>query len=275
MQLICLLMNAAFAWTVPMDADKWYVVNDTVMGGVSESAVDAREEGGVLFNGTLSLDNNGGFTSTRTEAVPADWAEVSALTLRVVGDGRNYIATVRTRRSEMRRIYYRQPFSTKAGEEQDIVLPIDGFQAYAFGRRVPSAPTLAMLKGQIGSVGVMLADKTPGRFSLTLLGVASIKGEGEGIAVSPLDSHSVSYVFQEAIEQGVPLFNGGQPERCADIYSTAIVNVLLLVSEKMSSEEILQLKEALNKSRSAKTEEERAWVLRRAMDRVILNASTN
>ncbi len=82
-------------------------------------------------------------------------------------------------------------------------------------------------------------------------------------------------MFQEAIERGVPLFNGGEPERCADIYSTAIVNVLLLVPEKMSGQDRLLLKNALNKSRRAETQEERAWILRRAMDGVILNTSTN
>ena len=276
MQLLFLLMSStAFAWTASMDADNWYVVNDTVMGGVSQSDVDTRKEGGVLFNGTLSLENNGGFTSARTEEVPADWENVSALKFRIVGDGRNYIATVRTQRREMRRIYYRQPFSTKAGEEQEIVLPIGDFEAYAFGRRVPSSPTLSMLKGQIGSVGVMLADKKPGRFSLALLEVTGVEGESKSEDASSLRARSVSYVFQEAIERGVPLFNGGEPERCADIYSTAIVNVLLLVPEKMSGQDRLLLKNALNKSRRAETQEERAWILRRAMDGVILNTSTN
>jgi hypothetical protein len=276
MHLLFLLMSsAAFAWTASMDADNWYVVNDTVMGGVSQSDVDTRKEGGVVFNGTLSLDNNGGFTSARTEEIPADWGKVLALKFRIVGDGRDYIATVRTRRREMRRIYYRQAFSTKAGEEQEIILPIGDFQAYAFGRRVSSSPTLSMLKDQIGSVGVMLADKKPGQFSLALLEVVGVEGEGQPEAISPLRSRSVSYVFQEAIEQGVPLFNGGEPDRCADIYRTAIVNVLLLVPEEMNDNDRLQLKDALNMSRKAATQTERAWVLRRAMDSVIVNASTN
>lgn len=275
MYLLLAIMNTAFAWTASMDAEDWYVVNDTVMGGVSQSAVDIRKDGGVLFSGKLSLENNGGFTSARTEEIPSDWSGSAALKFHIVGDGRDYIATVRTRRREMRRIYYRQPFSTKAGEEQEIVLPIEDFQAYSFGRRVPSAPTLAMLKGQVGSVGVMLADKKPGRFSLALLEIASIDRAEGGESTDSSTPQSVSYVFQEAIEQGVPLFNGGEPERCADIYSTAIVTVLLLVPETMSIEGRGVLKAALNQSRLAGSESERAWILRRAMDQIILEASTN
>ena len=43
----------------------WYIVNDDVMGGISKSYLSINEEKNLIFNGYLSLENNGGFASSR------------------------------------------------------------------------------------------------------------------------------------------------------------------------------------------------------------------
>ena len=43
----------------------WYIINDGVMGGLSRGKAMIGEDG-LLFYGTVSLDNNGGFTSLRS-----------------------------------------------------------------------------------------------------------------------------------------------------------------------------------------------------------------
>ena len=43
----------------------WIIVNDSVMGGLSKSKVTFTENG-LVFKGTLSLQNNGGFASIRS-----------------------------------------------------------------------------------------------------------------------------------------------------------------------------------------------------------------
>ena len=43
----------------------WYIVNDGVMGGLSKGNASIGKDG-LLFYGTVSLDNNGGFTSLRS-----------------------------------------------------------------------------------------------------------------------------------------------------------------------------------------------------------------
>ena len=48
-----------------------------------------------------------------------------------------------------------------------------------------------------------------------------------------------------AIAQGAPLYNGGSPERCADIYQTAIVSILMLSSDELSESERETLVEGL------------------------------
>ena len=39
----------------------WNIVNDDVMGGISKSYLSLNDEKNLVFNGYLSLDNNGGF----------------------------------------------------------------------------------------------------------------------------------------------------------------------------------------------------------------------
>ena len=43
----------------------WNIVNDDVMGGISKSYLSLNDEKNLVFNGYLSLDNNGGFASCR------------------------------------------------------------------------------------------------------------------------------------------------------------------------------------------------------------------
>jgi monofunctional biosynthetic peptidoglycan transglycosylase len=258
-------MSTAFAWTEPTEASDWYVVNDTVMGGVSQSSVEEHPDQGLVFSGILSLDNNGGFTSARTEALPGDFEGVSAIRMRIKGDGRRYIATVRTQSRAMRRIYYRQAFDTTAGQTMDIDLPIADFRAYAFGTRVPSAPALADVRGQIGSVGVMLADKQPGAFNLQIMQLTAVSAGGNTQTPTARPA-SIEALFSMAIETGVPLFNQGRADRCADVYETAILSALLLAPDRLSDSQRSRLSQAVRSSQRDASESDRAWTLRKAMD---------
>lgn len=47
------------------DLKDWTIVNDGVMGGVSQSSIQLNDEGNAVFRGEISLDNNGGFASVR------------------------------------------------------------------------------------------------------------------------------------------------------------------------------------------------------------------
>lgn len=68
------------------------VINDGVMGGVSTSRLSP-VAGAMLFEGELSVENNGGFASFRGAVrLPAEFA---ALLLTVRGDGRRYRLTLK------------------------------------------------------------------------------------------------------------------------------------------------------------------------------------
>ena len=269
MWLIAAMMTTAFAWTSATNADEWTIVNDTVMGGVSQATVTDHPKGGVVFSGVLSLDNNGGFTSTRTAAVPDDWSGVSAIAMQVQGDGRRYIATVRTNNRSMRRIYYRQAFDTDPEAATNVVLPLDEFEAYTFGRRVPGAPSLREVTTQIGSVGVMLADKQPGPFELRIDSLAAVQGAPPP-ELAALEPVSIAAALQRAIETGVPLYNAGRADRCGDVYETAITSILLLAPDQLSEPQQSRLIRALQTARKDDSASARAWTLRRAIDATML-----
>ncbi len=43
----------------------WIIVNDGVMGGLSQSEIHLNKDGHAVFYGSISLENNGGFASVR------------------------------------------------------------------------------------------------------------------------------------------------------------------------------------------------------------------
>jgi hypothetical protein len=76
------------------DAD-WRIINDTVMGGMSSSRFRILK-GLAVFEGQVSLENNGGFASVRSQPGNDDLSKTRGLLLRVRGDGKSYSFRLRT-----------------------------------------------------------------------------------------------------------------------------------------------------------------------------------
>ena len=254
---------------LPLHSATWSVVNDTVMGGVSDADLMEADGDAMVFSGNLSLDNNGGFTSTRMTLDNPDWSDSSQLILRLKGDGRQYIATLRPRDRRLRRIYYRAVVQTEDDSELEVTIPFSDFRAYAYGTPVPAAPPLSTQLTTLGSVGFMLADKQPGPFMLQILEISPTGSAQTSATQTVRTAARISELFAAAIKEGVPLFNSGQSDRCADIYQTAIVSVVLLAPDKLSDAEMLLLTGALQSAKRATDQADRAWTLRKAMDGVM------
>ena len=54
-----------FDFNKKSDLQDWIIVNDVVMGGRSSSTFKLDEDGEGVFEGNISLENNGGFSSLR------------------------------------------------------------------------------------------------------------------------------------------------------------------------------------------------------------------
>ncbi len=152
---------------VPLE---WWVVNDTVMGGRSSSQWSDTGDSPAVFDGYLSLENNGGFTSVRSSQVVGLSPEHTTIRVRVRGDGRSYKFALRTSRIG-RGVSYQYEFSTQSGEWIEADLPLSEFVPRWRGRRVSGAP--ALRPQDVLSVGFLLADKSEGRFRLEVAEISA------------------------------------------------------------------------------------------------------
>lgn len=145
-----------------LDPEAWRSINDGVMGGVSSGAMTAGADG-LVFEGELSLENNGGFASVRRR-LDADLTAATGLQLTVRGDGRTY--QVRFRQDErFDGIAWRAEFSA-SDQWQTVTLDFADFEPVFRGRRVIDAGPVS--PPEIRQVGFMVADKTPGPFRLEI-----------------------------------------------------------------------------------------------------------
>ena len=147
------------------DEASWPSIDDVVMGGVSRSEMTL-SDGVAIFQGRLSLENNGGFASVRSRpirrALPAD---VESFVLRVRGDGRTYGFRLRTNRA-FDGVSYQVQFPTRAEEWTEVSVGITELEPVFRGRLVRGYAPLRV--EEIQTFGFILADKNPGEFRLEI-----------------------------------------------------------------------------------------------------------
>jgi monofunctional biosynthetic peptidoglycan transglycosylase len=130
------------------------------------------ENGVAVFKGNVSLENNGGFASTRSTPADHDLSGYEGLVLRVQGDGKRYGVRLRTSRA-FDGVNYQAEIQPPANEWRDIRVPFADFEPVFRGRSVPSAPPLD--PGQVRTFGFLIAWKQEGtfRFEVARIGAYS------------------------------------------------------------------------------------------------------
>jgi monofunctional biosynthetic peptidoglycan transglycosylase len=144
------------------------------MGGVSTSHFEILPNGGAVFSGVVSLENNGGFASVRSSVVRENLSGFRALVLRVRGDGRRYKFTARTE-SGFNTPIYQCAFTTKPGQWEEHRLLGKDFVPTFRGRVLSDLPPLNPAK--VLSVGFLIADKQAGPFRLEICWVKAGREE--------------------------------------------------------------------------------------------------
>ncbi len=161
-----------FNFADPAAAGRWASIDDPVMGGRSRSTA-AVQSGALVFSGTLSLENNGGFASVRAraDASQANLNPYTAVRLRVRGDGSTYIFALDSVSDP--RLTYWQRFPTTPGAWLEVTLPLRGFEPQWRGYTPRNAPALDP-RG-ILSYGFYIADKQAGPFRLEVARIEAVR----------------------------------------------------------------------------------------------------
>ncbi len=151
-------------------APAWNAIDDRIMGGLSQSQPEYIDGVGMRFSGHVSLENNGGFASIRSEVVDYDLSAYNGLKLRLRGDGKTYKLSLRTD-IFYDGVSYQAEFKTDAGNWQEIDLPFESFVPTHHGKKLTTVAP--MDTARVRSFGLFISGKQQGPFQLD---IAYIKG---------------------------------------------------------------------------------------------------
>lgn len=152
----------------------WQIVNDGVMGGLSQGTRYA-EEVHMVFRGVINT-NGGGFSSLRRRMSPGDFTGATGIALRVRADGRDYKLTFRTsERWRGRSVSYQASIpNTTSGEWGDVIVPFADLRTSIFGRAVRAAP---FDPSDVREMGIILADGIDGVFQFNMQSLACVSAD--------------------------------------------------------------------------------------------------
>ncbi len=140
----------------------WTVIDDVVMGGRSDGIFEVNVDGNGMFHGSVSLENNGGFSSIRYARERMNVDGFSKFVIRIKGDGKNYQFRVKTNASD----YHSYVFTFIANPGwQTIDIPFNEMTPAYRGRRLdkPNYPG----KG-FEELGFLIGNKVPENFKLEI-----------------------------------------------------------------------------------------------------------
>lgn len=148
----------------PNEQQRWYAVDDGVMGGVSQSTFSVVDGIG-RFHGEVSLENGGGFASVRREpnGFEPTLADAQGIALTVRGDGRTYQLRLKSTALGDASAY-RVKFTPAQDAWETLHFSWDAFEAVRRGTVLSDAP--AITPSEIHQLGFLIADRTSGAFCL-------------------------------------------------------------------------------------------------------------
>jgi len=148
------------------------VVNDGVMGGLSRGMVQMTEADTLLFKGNLSLENNGGFSSFRVSGERWDLSDWKGIEIHVRGDGWVYGLRATTEEKFLRSsVSFTADFETAIDQWVKLRIPFSAMKASWRGRKLDRNFDPAQIKG----LGIILADKTAGKFAIEIQSISAWK----------------------------------------------------------------------------------------------------
>jgi len=115
------------------DISDWKIVDDVVMGGRSNGNFYINEKGNGVFEGTVSLENNGGFSSLRYNFDRKQIDGYKKVKIHLKGDGKRYQFRVKPNRYDK---YSYVSYFRATGEWEVITLDLADMIPTFRGRRL-------------------------------------------------------------------------------------------------------------------------------------------
>jgi monofunctional biosynthetic peptidoglycan transglycosylase len=147
----------------------WRTINDTVMGGRSSSQVEIGDSG-LVFSGKVSLENDGGFCSARSNTGGWDLSEYAGIAVSIRTGDRSFVLTARDEPGTDT-VGYHHALPVTGDEWQTVHALFADFEATYHGRVLEDDPGLNT--EQVRSVGFLIGEGQEGPFRLEVAWIAA------------------------------------------------------------------------------------------------------
>jgi len=152
-----------FEFNTESEVRNWQIVDDAVMGGRSNGRFYLHKEGYGVFEGTISLENNGGFSSVRYRFDTKNIEKYNKIVLRLKGDGKLYQFRLKSDRYDS--FSYIHPIQT-SGLPESIAIPLSGMYPSFRGRKLE----LPNYKGdRLEEIAFLIGNKKEEQFRLEIM----------------------------------------------------------------------------------------------------------
>ena len=142
------------------DGSDWFITNDGVMGGLSQGKASILEDK-LVFEGTVSLENNGGFTKVDSRLQKMDLSQFSTVKIRAKGTG--HVAGFRL---DLNQRFYlpNYKFMLRPTDEwEDYEFQLSEVKEYQMGKQTGNRLSKEQLT-KIIRLGFIMSNKTDGPF---------------------------------------------------------------------------------------------------------------
>jgi NADH dehydrogenase [ubiquinone] 1 alpha subcomplex assembly factor 1 len=167
--LMLLISKDNFRFDFGNDKDKvksWLTVTDNVMGGLS-SAKLIYKGNSLVFTGSISFDNNGGFASLRSGIGKFDLSVFNTVKIKFKSENQKFALTLNNSRNWWEPNYKYEFQSELSSDWKTVTFNLADFHEEILGRKTGNVISNAILK-EICQIGIITNDKKEGPFSLEI-----------------------------------------------------------------------------------------------------------
>jgi NADH dehydrogenase [ubiquinone] 1 alpha subcomplex assembly factor 1 len=149
------------------NTDIWRIVNDDVMGGLSNSEIEEKEHS-IIFKGHTSLENNGGFASIRTLIDKGSLKECKTMTIRFKCTDTSRSFGISLKDSQKYYIpYYKYVFSPTSTSWEELKVDLKNFGYYKISEKIGNSMPLDALD-EVFNIALIISDKKEGDFHIEI-----------------------------------------------------------------------------------------------------------